>query len=331
MGSLQFLSQLDGSDQFAPSLIATDEASGLIIISDMGEHPSLVEILEGNDPQMAENAVIQAAKSLGNMHAASIGHAERYWQFVKEHDYVPPLVDGNADLRKYLFMVKPMFEETGVEATPEFWDEFNAVETRLQAEVPFYGFTHFDLGPHNMLALDDSVRLMDFEIAKFGHVLIDAVDPRMNFSSCTGCLRIPGALVEKWERAHREALAERCPAATDDILYFPAMVDACAHWAIQKTGGFYGGYLKKRIEGGQDYEAQLMEEKGDHLIWMKTWTMTRLRSFVAYAEEHDCLPLVRETTQRLIIRLEEIMPEIHELGDLELFAAFKPQSGIPES
>jgi hypothetical protein len=322
-GSLLFLSGLESNQELAPLLIAADEDSGLVIIGDMGEHPTLVDIWEGNDRVLAEKIVVEGAVTLGRIHTESIGQSDRYWAFVDAHDYVPPLVDGNIDLRKFLFRFKPLFEDLGIEISEAFWDEFLEVQSRLHSEGPFYGFTHFDLGPHNMLAVDDGVRIMDFEMAKFGHVLIDVVDPRMNFPSCNWGLRIPSDLVETWEAAHREALRVAYPAAGDDAQYYPAMVDACAHWAIQKFGGFYGEYLMPRMAEGDTFEAQVMQEKGERIVWLKTWTMTRLRSFVAYAEHHDCLPHFRETIQRLIDRVEEIAPGISELGDLELFPAFR--------
>lgn len=321
--SMEFLKELPDSKLFAPTFILGDEATGLLISADLGEHPSLIEVLEGDDLALAQNAIIQAATSLGKMHASSIGRAIHFQNSADRFNYVTPLVDGNADLRQFLDMITPMFDDLAIETSDAFWEDFNAVETRLQTDGGFYGFTHFDLGPHNIIHIDGSARLMDFETAKYGHVLIDAVDARMNFSSCTGVRRIPDSLVAQWETAHRNELAKTCAAATDDAHYYPAMVDACAHWAIQKTGGFYRQYLKGRLQNDEGYDATFEENRGMDSTWLKTWTITRLRSFVTFAEEHDCLPHTRSIIQQLIAKIESVLPELDQLGDLELFPAFQ--------
>ncbi len=83
------------------------------------------------------------------------------------------------------------------------------------------------------MCVDGAVRLFDFEGGYVRHALIDGVFGRMRFPSCWCAGQLPAYLPPRMEQAYRVALAQGCPAAADDTLFYRAIVEACIYWLIK--------------------------------------------------------------------------------------------------
>jgi hypothetical protein len=75
---LHFLSQVAGDGTLTPRCYAADRAAGLVIMEDLGPGPGLEDALLGDNPEVAEAALIELAISLGRMHALTIDKEPEY-------------------------------------------------------------------------------------------------------------------------------------------------------------------------------------------------------------------------------------------------------------
>src|SRR5438876_700303 len=74
----QFVERLASERPLGPRLYGGDRAAGLVVIEDLGEGGCLADLLFGADPVRAEAGLVEAAATVGQLHAASLGRAEEY-------------------------------------------------------------------------------------------------------------------------------------------------------------------------------------------------------------------------------------------------------------
>src|SRR5262249_46850828 len=99
-------------------------------------------------------------------------------------------------------------------APPE--DELDAVAGCMADPGPWLGLAHRDPCPDNVLMDGTRARLLDFEFAGPGHVLLDAAYWRMGFPTCWCAGRLPADTIAAMDQAYRAALAGSLPAAEGD-------------------------------------------------------------------------------------------------------------------
>ena len=94
--ALQYLAAIGSS--LAPRFLAGGSAVGFLVTEDLGAHPSLLDLLLGEDPQAARQGILVFARGLGMLHAQTAGRPEgsqatlpavrvpvaEHWQQVKE-------------------------------------------------------------------------------------------------------------------------------------------------------------------------------------------------------------------------------------------------------
>jgi hypothetical protein len=71
--------------------------------------------------------------------------------------------------------------------------------------------------------------LLDFEVAGYGHGLLDVVCARLTFPPAFGGRLSPPDIVRQLEAAYRAELVGRVPAIADDELFALAVAQASAH------------------------------------------------------------------------------------------------------
>src|SRR5690242_14298611 len=82
-----------------------------------------------------------------------------------------------------------------------------------------------------MLA-DDSWRMIDFEGAHYGHVLLEGSYCRMPMPTCWCVYRLPQHIMQRAEATYRVELAKGCQEAMDDELFGQGMAGASIAWAL---------------------------------------------------------------------------------------------------
>ena len=226
---LQLLSQAAGADKIAPRFYGGDRAAGIFVIEDLGEGSSPDQALLGDDPSAAEANLLELARMLGRMHAATIGWNERFVQMRKA---LGPYTPGDQGYRWLADGFLSTAAALGVPLRSGAAAELETVINALANPGPFLAYTHGDPCPDNWIWAGERLRLFDFEIGAFRHALTDGVYGRIHFPTCWCVNRLPDQIPLSMEAAYRAELARACPAAQDEQLFGRAVVEACAYWAL---------------------------------------------------------------------------------------------------
>jgi len=219
-----------------PRLFAHGE--GFLVLEDLGRGPAVEDLLVGDDPAAATEALVALATAVGAMQAATHGredafHArlagsgirrgadrrivaestiERCWatlgEFVAAGAGLPPTRDADADIE----------EMTAWLADPG----------------PLLALSTGDLAPQNCRVAGGAVRLLDFERASFRHVMLDTAQLRLPFCGAPCWGRLPFEVTEAMESAFRTELARTCPAVLAQRTYRSGMATATAAWAVTR-------------------------------------------------------------------------------------------------
>ena len=228
---LQFLTAVGGPLPPAPRFYAGDRQAGLIVLEDLGDGARLDDLLRGDDPARAEQAMTALAATLGRMHAATIGKQavfDRIRAALGAGMNRSPFDDYSwlaAVLRRTAAALDIRLPR-GADA------ELGALIAALREPGPFLAYTHGDSCPGNCLCAGATVRLCDFELGGFRPALLDGICGRIHFPTCRSVSRSPQAIPLRMEAVYRAALAEGCPEAADDGYFYRAVVEACIYWAL---------------------------------------------------------------------------------------------------
>lgn len=178
-----------------PELLARNDK--VIAMSDLGDGPSVAELLLGNDPDAAERALLAWARAVGRVAAHSAGRA-------------PPgavrIVEPDLDALRVLT------GSLGVEIGAALVRELAEAHDLLAADPGRHAYIVGDACPDNNRVGPDQVRLFDFEFSRWSHTGVDASYVLVPFCSCWCLARFPPGL----QQLAYEAYADEYPAANAD-------------------------------------------------------------------------------------------------------------------
>ncbi len=221
-----------------PRLLADDPASGVLVMEDLGDGPSLATLLLGDDPVAATEAAYRSAASLGSLHAASIGSSDAFAVLRRR-------IDDAHDLRHDRLLLRGVPIDEGIDRLPPLLaahslpplppgarSELDDVVGTLTDPGAFLVLSNGDPCPDNERVVPGGSRFFDFEAAGYRHALVDVAHYRIPFPNCWCWRAVPGDVSHGMETSYRTALAAGCGAALDDAAYEPAMVRTTAAWLI---------------------------------------------------------------------------------------------------
>jgi hypothetical protein len=293
-----------------PRFYGGDKTTGLIVLEDLGASDTLADLLLGVDPGLAEAALMSFAATLGRMHALTVGRATEYAAVRNA------LATGTATVKARLAQGNlgdciPRFKEgcatLGVRVRVGLDDELRLVAVSIEDPGPFLAYTHGDPCPDNALYSAGNLRLVDFEFGGFGHALLDATYGRMPFPTCWCVNRLPVAMPARMEVAYRAEFVKGCPEASDDRLFYPALVEACACWMITTTSWHLEQALRQDGQWG--------------IATMRQRVLMRLDSFVHVAEQFGYLPATAATAADMAARARALWPS--EADETPSYPAFR--------
>ena len=286
---LQFLSVVMGAASPAPRFYAGDRAVGLFLMEDLGQGVNPADILLGADAPAAENFLLDMAAALGQLHARTTAHADEFTQMrgaLGPYD-VSPL---QKRYRAWWGEFEKMLAGLRLTPRPGALADMDRILAAVADPGLFRAYTHGDPCPDNWTLVGDRLRLFDWENGRFRHALRDGVYGRMLFPTCWCMNRLPADLPERMEAAYRAELAQGCPAAADDTLFYQAVVEMCGFWTL----GVCAGWPRKKV-------AELIEADGP-------WGQATLR-------------------QRVLVRTEIFAQLTAQFGHLEALGATIGQVG----
>lgn len=198
----------------AAELIDFDDASGVAIQSDLGDWPTLQDLLldqdqRTDDEPAAVAGMVALATAAGRLHASTLGRRDDHQRELGR--YAADVVTGQSyqlGLQAW-GGIERACTELRLPSAVTARDEVRSLLDRITQPGPFDALIHLDLNPTNALITDAGARLVDFEGCRFGHLGIDACFLRYPFphhSNPWG--RLPEPVVEATDLAYRTALAD---------------------------------------------------------------------------------------------------------------------------
>ena len=208
------------------SLLTGDVAQGMVVCEDLGAHVrSLVDPLLSGSAEDAERVLLGYAQALGRLHGDTVGcanaHAETLKSVFGAHGSVEP--SG----RNFAGLAARVEQRMGGNLPA---GDLAQIADRLGNPGAWQCLVHGDPCPDNALLVAGQVRLIDFEFARPGHALLDAIYWRIGFPTCWCAGRIPPEVAVRIEAAYRAEVGRAMPLALDDRVYEVECAYMVAAW-----------------------------------------------------------------------------------------------------
>jgi hypothetical protein len=226
--SLEFLAELDL--HVAPRLLAADDDAGILVLEDLAPRVSLYELLRTGDHK-APLGLQTFARTMGELHAATAGRADAYYDRRESLGPVDPSYHRRRIVGESWTWTLPRLDAFGVHLSVSAEAEMALVRDILLEPGSFIAFSNGDSGANNFFVDGSDGRIIDWEFGGYRHALIDAA-----------CLYVPGPIwmsvadptASGIDDIYREALTGGVSSATDDDVFAPGMAAACVAMAIER-------------------------------------------------------------------------------------------------
>ena len=231
----------------APRFLVGGGAAGFLVTEDFGLHPSLLDLLLGEDAEAAVQGVLAFARGLGRLHAQTAGRHEGSGAAL-------PIV--HLPIVEHWRQVQDAVAQLDLPAPRGVEDDVEAL-TRLLAEAgDSLALSSGDASVVNCKIDSGNVRFFDFEEACFRHALIDAAVLRYLYPTGGPPWRMPHEVALQAEAVYRAELAQGCPIAQDEDRYERGMAAASAAWAILRLARL------PKVDAGPDRDPWLLLPPG---------------------------------------------------------------------
>nr|CAA9257066.1 hypothetical protein AVDCRST_MAG63-2313 [uncultured Armatimonadetes bacterium] len=319
------LNRVPGDPPLAPQLLGGDLDAGLLVLEDLGygEGSDLHEVLHGDDPEAAREALREHAALLGRLHGATVGRADEYDRFratlAPEEPPTPLFTDPWPRVRRFRSHAREVEEVSrhyqsvllglGVRPHADVESEIAHVTRAVEEEPgPFLAFCKGDQnGVSDLIRRNGKPRLFDFDCGGFRHALLEGMPGRVTWG---GMQRLPPDLLPCLDRTYQASLAHYLPAAADDRVFGRAMVEAGARWHVFHVLRRLPDALQAdRMRGPSTLRQQVL-----------AWT----NAFADLSDGNGHLSGLGESARELATRLRALWPP--EARELPWFPAFVPGS-----
>lgn len=230
--ALAFLDRISETSGMAPHLYGVDVDAGLLIIEDLGDPTDRLvgNILFGKDQAQATAALIALNRSLGRLHASTIGLESEFREFQRRQNVQATSRHRVYRLETCLAEFPEIARQIGMNVSPQAESDMVKALDIIRNPGPFLALTHGDVTPGNAFFHDGQVRWLDFETADFRHALLDGSFGRMRYLHSVWARSIPISIQRKIITEYRRELSRGCPEATDDTVFGSALIASSAAW-----------------------------------------------------------------------------------------------------
>ena len=255
-----------GGLEVAPRLLAADRDARVIVMSDLGDAPSLADVLLGTDRERARAALLAWTRACGELAVRTAGREPDLARLAAAHR--PPATgpasadstggdrhggdqhggdrhggdrhgapqdgaphDGGHWLRRRLAQIPGLLDELALPCPPGLAGELAEVWDAV-APGRHDVFSPGDICPDNNLLTPAGVRFIDFESAEFHSVFLDAAYLRMPFSSCWCVFRLPAGLARDAEAGYRRRISGIFPELAGGDAWDRGVRAAQAAWTL---------------------------------------------------------------------------------------------------
>jgi hypothetical protein len=216
-----------------PAVLAVSTQAPLVVMADLGEVPTLADVLLGSDPQAAEQGLLDWARGLGRLGAGSVRRRAELEHWRARYDKGFPGWEEEPWIAQNAAKFARLAGEAGVAVPDGLAAELAAIGTAGGEAYP--AFTPGDTCPDNNLLTPDGLRLIDFEAACYQSVFLTAAYCRMPFATCWCVFELPADLARRAEEAYRAEVVAAYPALAQDAVWQAGMRQAVAVWTVDAT------------------------------------------------------------------------------------------------
>ena len=317
----EFLNDIPSEIPFSPKLYGGNRKFGLIVLEDLGngEPPNTFDALLGNDPQLAEQTLLEHISLIGQMHAATIGREEEYRRIRQrlgalaksEKLFQDPWADARnrpilaSEIEEAVRLYRTACENVGISSQKGVADEIEFVASAVEAYPK--QFLAFCKGDQNAagdyIRQNGKPRLFDYNASGFRHALLEGMPARFTW----GCMmRIPERTKSLMDAAYKSQLMQNYPAIRGEV-FKRAMIEAAARWHI-----FHVVHrLPDALRG--DRQRGLTTLRQQILAW--------LAAFADLYEEFGGMPALGISARCVLERLRNLWPA--EISSLPYYPAFR--------
>lgn len=211
-----------------PGLLAVDADRALIVMTDLGNAPSLADLLLGDDADAARAGLFQWARGLGELARSAHGRRAELNALRRTYGLDPSSVQ---EVTFPLRHVRKLGERlAGVGITPPAGLDDDIDELAKLENDGYPGFSPGDTCPDNNLLTPSGLQLLDFEDSGYPSVFLTAVYCRMPFPSCWCSFRLEPTLAGAVEEVFRAELLPVYPDLEDDRLWHAGVRRAVGAW-----------------------------------------------------------------------------------------------------
>lgn len=216
-----------------PRLLAVDPGTPLIVMEDLGDAPSVADLLLGGDAEAAHAALLDWAGGLGRLCAGTVGREPELAALRERYDRGHPAWHRDRHVERCA-RLPGLLADLG-SAPPAGLDEDLAEVLAVADPAHYPVFSPGDTCPDNNLLTAGGLRVLDFELASYHCVFLDAAYPVMPFATCWCVFRLPAAVADQITTAFRTEVVRAYPALADDTVWWPGVRRAVAAWTINLT------------------------------------------------------------------------------------------------
>lgn len=235
--------------RLCPRLIGVDYDAGVIVMEDLGEGVGLLERLQGDDPERADEALCLYGRAMGELHAISAGRDAEFGFLLERFGNRPANPLANV-VHEHIRRFERAIEAAECTIPSEVYAFLNVTAARMCESGPFLALTHGDICPGHDRILDDRTVFIDWELAGFRHAFYDLAYLYVPFPSCGFAGQVPTRSLAKAVAAYRETAACGIPAVADDDQFRAELAYAWMFWVVRDVGAMLPAALDADTEWG---------------------------------------------------------------------------------
>jgi len=233
---------LVGDTGLAPELLAADQRSLTVVMSDLGRAPSLADALLAIGQNRAGRALLDWAEACGRLAVAVAGREPEFARLQRQYAGGESDDSFEADLQQRVLGVAERAALLGVTAPDGLVTELAEVAAEV-ARRAYPVFSPGDICPDNNLLTPGGVRFIDFEASGYHSVFLDAAYLRMPFSTCWCVFRLPPDLRDAAEERYRLQVARIWPELAVGHTWELGVRRAVAAWSLNSMWWLLGRAL----------------------------------------------------------------------------------------
>jgi hypothetical protein len=227
--------ELARSSGLSPRLLAADGAALTVVQSDLGDAPSLADLLLGASAPAAAGALVSWAASLGRLAAHAAYRESEHARLLARYLAGRPPSRLAAEMGERIRGAAARAALLGVPEPAGLAAELDTVAALTRA-TRYRVFGPGDACPDNNQVTSHGVRFLDYEDAGYHSAFLDAAYPRMPFSTCWCVFRLPAGLAAQAEAAYRSEVCRVHADLADDAVWQRGVRSAMAAWTMNSLG-----------------------------------------------------------------------------------------------